>query len=135
LSYCRILTRPQWARKLQVAKEISISAARKAGGFDLYKVAETATVAKVVKEFRAALQKAAFFVFDKILTDNTAQAARLAGAMVFHEAYQGKGSVVQRMFTDIEAGINARRFVKSFPVLSGGCEIETEPTSEERGRA
>ena len=103
-------------------------------GFNPYKVAVAAVVAKVVKEFRATLQKAAISVFDNISTDSTAHAAHLAGAMVFHEAYQGKGSVARRMFIDIEADIYARRFVKSFPVLSCGVQIATEPTSEERHR-
>ena len=163
---------------------------------------EQATVAKVIGDFKAALPKAAIFVFDNNSTDNTPRAARLAGATVFHETRQGKGFVVRRMFTDIEADIYvlvdgdatydapsiramierlledrldmvvgsridrersafraghrtgnrlltgfvalvfgaafkdmlsgyrvlSRRFVKSFPVLSGGFEIETELT-------
>lgn len=54
-----------------MAKKTSASAASKAGGFDPYKVAvlvpcynEEAAVAKVGKEFRVALPKAAIFVFD-----------------------------------------------------------------------
>jgi glycosyltransferase involved in cell wall biosynthesis len=159
-------------------------------------------VAKVVKDFRAALPGAAIFVFDNNSTDKTAAAARAAGAEVFQEKRQGKGFVVSRMFTDVEADIYvlvdgdatydapsapkmiarllderldmvvgnrvdreaaayraghrtgnwllssfvaevfgpsfndmlsgyrvfSRRFVKSFPVLSGGFEIETELT-------
>jgi glycosyltransferase involved in cell wall biosynthesis len=177
--------------------------------FDQYKIAvlvpcynEAAAVAKVVKDFRATLPKAAIFVFDNNSTDNTAAAARAAGAEVFQEKHQGKGFVVQRMFTDVEADIYvlvdgdatydapsapamierllkdrldmvvgnriereqaayrtghragnwlltafvaavfgptfndmlsgyrvfSRRFVKSFPALSGGFEIETELT-------
>jgi glycosyltransferase involved in cell wall biosynthesis len=196
-----------------LAKKISTTAARKAVSrpvnFDQYKVAvlvpcynEAVAVAEVVKGFRKALPDAAIFVFDNNSTDNTAQAARAAGAEVFEERHQGKGFVVRRMFTDIEADIyvlvdgdatyNApsaptmierlltdrldmvvanrvdqeeaayraghrtgnmlltgfvawvfgpafndmlsgyrvfsRRFVKSFPVLSGGFEIETELT-------
>jgi len=163
---------------------------------------EGVAVAKVVKDFRAALPSAAIFVFDNNSTDNTAAAARAAGAEVFQEKRQGKGFVVRRMFTDVEADIYvmvdgdatydapsapamierllddrldmvvanrvdseqaayraghrtgnwlltafvievfghtikdmlsgyrvfSRRFVKSFPVLSGGFEIETELT-------
>jgi glycosyltransferase involved in cell wall biosynthesis len=163
---------------------------------------EAVAVAKVVKDFRAALPNATIFVFDNNSTDNTAEAARAAGAEVFQEMHQGKGFVVRRMFTDIEADIYvlvdgdatydapsasamiarlltdrldmvvanridsvqaayrtghrtgnmlltgfvawvfgpmftdmlsgyrvfSRRFVKSFPVLSGGFEIETELT-------
>ena len=163
---------------------------------------EEVAVAQVVKDFRAALPGAAIFVFDNNSTDNTAVAARAAGAEVFQEKRQGKGFVVSRMFTDVEADIYvlvdgdatydapsapkmiarlldkrldmvvgnrvdheaaayraghrtgnwlltsfvaevfgpsfkdmlsgyrvfSRRFVKSFPVLSGGFEIETELT-------
>jgi glycosyltransferase involved in cell wall biosynthesis len=192
-----------------LAKKISTSAVRKSGGFDRYKIAvlvpcynEAVAVAKVVKDFRAALPGATIFVFDNNSTDNTAAAARAAGAEVFLERHQGKGFVVRRMFTDVEADIYvlvdgdatydapsvpvmierllqdrldmvvgsrvdqdkaayraghrtgnrlltafvasvfapsfkdmlsgyrvfSRRFVKSFPVLSGGFEIETELT-------
>lgn len=177
--------------------------------FDRYKIAvlvpcynEEVAVAKVVNDFRAALPGATIFVFDNNSTDNTAAAARAAGAEVFRERQQGKGFVVRRMFTDVEADIYvlvdgdatydapsvrpmiarmlderldmvvgnridqeqaayraghrtgnwllttfvssvfgstikdmlsgyrvfSRRFVKSFPVLSGGFEIETELT-------
>jgi glycosyltransferase involved in cell wall biosynthesis len=163
---------------------------------------EEVAIAKVVKDFRAALPAAAIFVFDNNSTDNTAAAARAAGAKVFAEKHQGKGFVVRRMFADVEADVYvlvdgdatydapsapamvalllderldmvvgnrvdrdlaayrtghrtgnrlltsvvsgvfgptfndmlsgyrvfSRRFVKSFPVLSGGFEIETELT-------
>ena len=185
------------------------SAAPESGLLDRYKIAvlmpcynEEVAVAKVVKDFRAALPSAAIFVFDNNSTDNTAAAARAAGAEVFAEKHQGKGFVVRRMFTDVEADVYvlvdgdatyhapsapamiarllegrldmvvgnrvdrdlaayraghragnwlltsvvagvfgpsfkdmlsgyrvfSRRFVKSFPVLSGGFEIETELT-------
>ena len=163
---------------------------------------EEVAVAKVVKDFRAALPDATIFVFDNNSTDNTVKAARTAGAEVYREKRQGKGYVVRRMFTDVDADIYvlvdgdatydapsvvpmikrlladrldmvvanrvdrdeaayraghrtgnwlltsfvaavfgpsfndmlsgyrvfSRRFVKSFPVLSGGFEIETELT-------
>ena len=192
-----------------MAKKISTAGARKGGGFDQYTIAvlvpcynEEVAVAKVVKDFRAVLPSATIFVFDNNSTDNTAAAARAAGAEVFLEKRQGKGFVVRRMFTDVEADIYvlvdgdatydapsarpmierlladrldmvvgnrvdqeeaayraghrtgnwllttfvasvfgptfkdmlsgyrvfSRRFVKSFPVLSGGFEIETELT-------
>lgn len=66
---------------------------------------EEATIAKVVKDFRAALPGAAIFDFDNNSTDNTAGVARAAGAEVFREKHQGKGFVVRRMFTDVEADI------------------------------
>ncbi len=197
-----------------MAKKVSSTTAPetggpRAGGFAGYKIAvlvpcynEAVAVAKVVKDFRGALPDATIFVFDNNSTDNTAKAARAAGAEVFQEKHQGKGFVVRRMFTDIEADIYvlvdgdatydahsasamierlltdrldmvvanridseqaayraghrtgnmlltgfvawvfgptftdmlsgyrvfSRRFVKSFPVLSGGFEIETELT-------
>jgi glycosyltransferase involved in cell wall biosynthesis len=192
-----------------LAKKISKSGARKSAALDSRKIAvlvpcynEEVAVAKVVKAFRAALPSATIFVFDNNSTDGTAAAAAAAGAEVFQERHQGKGFVVRRMFTDVEADIYvlvdgdatyhapsarlmierllaerldmvvgnrvdqeeaayraghrtgnllltsfvayvfgssikdmlsgyrvfSRRFVKSFPVLSGGFEIETELT-------
>ncbi|MDO9413180.1 MAG: glycosyltransferase [Pseudolabrys sp.] len=161
---------------------------------------EEVAVAKVIGDFKAALPSATIFVFDNNSTDNTVAVARAAGAEVFEEHRQGKGFVVRRMFTDIDADIYvlvdgdatydapsapgmvekllhdrldmvvgnridqevaayraghrtgnwlltssvasmfgssvndmlsgyrvfSRRFVKSFPMLSGGFEIETE---------
>ncbi|MGE4167601.1 MAG: glycosyltransferase family 2 protein [Xanthobacteraceae bacterium] len=163
---------------------------------------EARSVGKVVKDFQAALPGATVYVYDNNSSDGPAEAARAAGAQVFHEPHQGKGYVVRRMFTDIDADIYvlvdgdatydapsaprmidklltarldmvvgaridrevaayraghrtgnwlltsfvantfgntftdilsgyrvfSRRFVKSFPVLSGGFEIETELT-------
>jgi glycosyltransferase involved in cell wall biosynthesis len=163
---------------------------------------EEKSIAKVVADFRAALPSATIFVFDNNSTDRTVEIARAAGAEVFTEPHQGKGHVVRRMFTDVEADIYvmvdgdatydapsapkmvdlllrerldmvvgtrvdrevaayrkghrtgnwllttfvaqvfgraftdmlsgyrvfSRRFVKSFPALSGGFEIETELT-------
>lgn len=163
---------------------------------------EAAAVAKVVADFKAALPDAVIYVFDNNSTDDTAAIARSAGAVVRKEMHQGKGFVVRRMFSDVEADIYvlvdgdatydapsapkmidlllrdhldmvvgqrvdqevaayraghrtgnwllttfvatvfgptfndmlsgyrvfSRRFVKSFPMLSGGFEIETELT-------
>jgi Glycosyl transferase family 2 len=66
---------------------------------------EGASVASVVGAFKAALPSADIFVFDNNSSDDTAAAARLAGAQVFHESRQGKGFVVRRMFADIEADV------------------------------
>jgi glycosyltransferase involved in cell wall biosynthesis len=163
---------------------------------------EETAIAKVIADFRAALPNADIYVYDNNSTDRTVEIARAAGAHVHQEPHQGKGHVVRRMFTDIEADIYvlvdgdatydapsapkmiakllterldmvvgarvhqdtaayrrghqtgnrllsgfvasvfghvftdmlsgyrvfSRRFVKSFPVLSGGFEIETELT-------
>jgi hypothetical protein len=164
---------------------------------------EETAIAQVVRDFRAALPQAAIYVYDNNSCDRTVEVAREAGAIVRREAHQGKGHVVRRMFSDIEADVYvlvdgdatydapsarvmiarlfadrldmvvgarvdreaaayrlghrfgnklltafvanvfgdtfrdiltgyrvfSRRFVKSFPVLSGGFEIETELTA------
>jgi glycosyltransferase involved in cell wall biosynthesis len=163
---------------------------------------EEAAIGKVVADFRAALPNASIYVYDNNSSDRTVAVATQAGAVVRHEMHQGKGHVVRRMFTDVDAEIYVlvdgdatydapsatrmiemlvrerldmvcairvdheqaayrighrtgnrlltgfvshvfgrsftdmlsgyraftRRFVKSFPVLSGGFEIETELT-------
>jgi len=163
---------------------------------------EEAAIAQVVRDFRAALPQATVYVYDNNSTDRTMEVARGAGAVVRRETHQGKGNVVRRMFSDIDADVYvlvdgdatydapsapvmiaqlledrldmvvaarvheeqaayrrghvtgnrlltgfvatvfgtvfsdilsgyrvfSRRFVKSFPVLSGGFEIETELT-------
>lgn len=66
---------------------------------------EAVTIAKVVADFRKALPDAEIYVFDNNSTDNTAQIARDAGAIVRSEQRQGKGHVVRRMFSDVEADI------------------------------
>jgi glycosyltransferase involved in cell wall biosynthesis len=163
---------------------------------------EERAIAKVVADFRAAVPEAKVYVYDNNSTDETADEARRAGAIVRRETHQGKGHVLRRMFNDIEADVYvladgdatydapsapamiaklvterldmvvatridcdeaayrrghragnwlltgfithifgraftdilsgyrvfSRRFVKSFPILSGGFEIETELT-------
>ena len=163
---------------------------------------EEAAIGQVVRDFRAALPQAAVYVYDNNSTDRTMEVARASGAVVRRETHQGKGNVVRRMFSDIDADVYvlvdgdatydapsapamiarlledrldmvvaarvhaddaayrrghvtgnrlltgfvatvfgtafsdilsgyrvfSRRFVKSFPVLSGGFEIETELT-------
>jgi hypothetical protein len=66
---------------------------------------EAKTIADVVKSFRAALPNARIFVYDNNSHDNTAAIARDAGAIVRREPLQGKGHVVRRMFSDIEADV------------------------------
>jgi len=163
---------------------------------------EEVAVPQVVKDFHAALPTATIYVYDNNSKDRTVEAAQAAGGEVRRETHQGKGNVVRRMFTDVEADLYvlvdgdatydapsartmialllrerldmvvgvrkhredaayrsghqsgnrlltgfvahvfghaftdmlsgyrvfSRRFVKSFPVLSGGFEIETELT-------
>jgi glycosyltransferase involved in cell wall biosynthesis len=163
---------------------------------------EEQSIVRVIEGFRAALPHAPIYIYDNNSTDKTVEVAAQAGAVVRRESHQGKGHVVRRMFTDVEADIYvlvdgdatydapsvrsmvdrlledrldmvvgarvdrdhtayrrghrtgnrlltrsvtlvfgraftdilsgyrvfSRRFVKSFPVLSGGFEIETELT-------
>ncbi|MBU0673215.1 MAG: glycosyltransferase family 2 protein [Proteobacteria bacterium] len=66
---------------------------------------EEGTVGKVVSEFRKALPMAEIFVYDNNSTDGTREAALAGGAVVRSEPLQGKGNVIRRMFSDIEADI------------------------------
>jgi len=66
---------------------------------------EAQTIGDVVAGFRAALPSARIYVYDNNSTDSTALRAALAGATVVRERRQGKGNVVRRMFSDIEADI------------------------------
>lgn len=64
---------------------------------------ESKTVEKVVKDFKQALPEATIYVYDNNSTDNTAELAEKAGAIVRHEYQQGKGNVIRRMFREIDA--------------------------------
>lgn len=66
---------------------------------------EAESVASVVRDFREVLPTATVYVYDNRSTDNTAQRAREAGAVVREEDQRGKGHVVRRMFADIDADI------------------------------
>jgi glycosyltransferase involved in cell wall biosynthesis len=66
---------------------------------------EGPVIAKVIKSFRTALPRATIYVYDNNSTDNTVANALEAGAVVRHEAMQGKGHVVRRMFADVEADL------------------------------
>ena len=64
---------------------------------------ESLTVQKVVRDFKKVLPEATIYVYDNNSTDNTAELAREAGAVVRHEYQQGKGNVIRRMFREIDA--------------------------------
>jgi glycosyltransferase involved in cell wall biosynthesis len=66
---------------------------------------ESLTIEKVVSDFREALPSATIYVYDNNSTDGTAEAARRAGAIVRHVGSQGKGNVVRRMFSELDADI------------------------------
>ena len=64
---------------------------------------ESATIEKVVLDWRRELPEAVIYVYDNNSTDNTIEIAEKAGAVVRHEYCQGKGNVIRRMFREIEA--------------------------------
>jgi glycosyltransferase involved in cell wall biosynthesis len=66
---------------------------------------EEATVAQVTADFARALPGAAIWVFDNNSTDATAARAEAAGALVRRAPLKGKGNVVRRMFSDIDADV------------------------------
>ncbi|MAF03530.1 MULTISPECIES: glycosyltransferase family 2 protein [unclassified Herbaspirillum] len=66
---------------------------------------EEATIEAVIKDFSRALPGARIYVFDNNSRDRTIEVARASGAIVREVPYQGKGSVIRRMFADVEADI------------------------------
>jgi glycosyltransferase involved in cell wall biosynthesis len=66
---------------------------------------EAVTIRSVVENFRRALPGATVYVYDNNSTDDTARIAREAGAVVGRETRPGKGNVVRRMFSEIEADV------------------------------
>lgn len=66
---------------------------------------EEVTIESVVTGFRNALPEAGIYVYDNNSTDRTAEFAHNAGAIVRKELTQGKGSVVRRMFADVDADV------------------------------
>lgn len=66
---------------------------------------EEAAIAQTIAGFRAALPRAAIYVYDNNSSDRTVEVARAAGAIVRTERIQGKGAVVRRMFADVDADV------------------------------
>ena len=64
---------------------------------------EEKTIGKVIADTRAALPEAVIYVYNNNSSDNTAQIAEKAGAVVRNEYAQGKGNVIRRMFREIDA--------------------------------
>lgn len=62
-------------------------------------------IGKVVSDFKSVIPEAKIYVYDNRSTDNTAEEAKAAGAIVRYEPRRGKGNVIRRMFADIEADI------------------------------
>ncbi len=66
---------------------------------------EGLSIREVVESFRKQLPAAIIYVYDNLSTDNTVEEALAAGALVRAEPWPGKGNVVRRMFSDIEADV------------------------------
>lgn len=64
---------------------------------------ESATIKKVVCDFRRVMPHADIYVYDNNSDDGTDEIARAAGAIVRYEYNQGKGNVVRTMFREIIA--------------------------------
>ena len=64
---------------------------------------ESQTIEKVVTDWKKELPEAVIYVYDNNSTDNTAEIARNAGAVVRYGYQQGKGNVIRRMFREIDA--------------------------------
>lgn len=66
---------------------------------------EELAIAEVIDGFRENLPLAKIYVFDNNSTDQTVAIAKTSGALVRTELIQGKGNVIRRMFSDIDADI------------------------------
>ena len=64
---------------------------------------ESVTDERVIADWKRELPEAVIYVYDNNSTDNTAELARLAGAVVRQEPLQGKGNVIRRMFREVNA--------------------------------
>lgn len=64
---------------------------------------EAQTITKVVSDWKKELPNADIYVYNNNSTDDTAQLAKEAGAIVRNEYAQGKGNVIRRMFREIDA--------------------------------
>ena len=66
---------------------------------------EEAAIGKVIEDFKRELPEAVIYVYDNNSTDNTYKVALEHGAIVRRELRQGKGSVVRRMFREVDADL------------------------------
>lgn len=65
---------------------------------------EAKTIGKVVEDYRKILPEGSvIYVYDNNSSDDTAEIAEKAGAVVRHEYQQGKGNVIRHMFREIDA--------------------------------
>jgi glycosyltransferase involved in cell wall biosynthesis len=66
---------------------------------------EALSIEQVVKDFQSAVPQAFVYVFDNNSTDETVQISKNAGAIVRHVKRQGKGAVVNEMFSGVDADV------------------------------
>ncbi|MGB7336682.1 MAG: glycosyltransferase [Salaquimonas sp.] len=97
---------------LQLSKKEKAAMAKRAEIAKTVKIAvlvpcmnEEVTITNVVKDFKQSLPNCTVYVYDNNSTDRTAELAEKAGAIIGYENRPGKGNVVRRMFTDIDADI------------------------------
>lgn len=64
---------------------------------------EAVAIRKVVTDFRRVLPEAMIYVYDNNSTDGTGEIASELGCIVRREYQQGKGNVIRRMFSEIDA--------------------------------
>lgn len=64
---------------------------------------ESATIGKVIRDYKEVLPEATIYVYDNNSVDHTDEIARKEGAVVRYEYQQGKGNVIRRMFREIDA--------------------------------
>jgi len=66
---------------------------------------EAISIGAVVRDLKAAVSGIDVYVYDNRSSDNTAEVAAAAGAIVRKEELKGKGNVVRRAFADVEADV------------------------------
>jgi hypothetical protein len=66
---------------------------------------EAITIGRVVEDFRTALPTADIYVYDNASSDATAEVAAAAGAIVRRVPTPGKGNVLRRMFSEVDASV------------------------------
>lgn len=66
---------------------------------------EEHAIGQVVRDFKQSLPTATIYVYDNNSKDRTKEIAAENGAIVRDEPRQGKGNVVRRMFSDIDADV------------------------------
>ena len=64
---------------------------------------EAAAIGKVVTDFQRVLPEARIYVYDNNSTDGSGAIAKELGCTVRREHQQGKGNVIRRMFSEIDA--------------------------------